>query len=184
MWHYCWAHPNDEGGHCLYTISADGVHWQKPSLSLLPWKVTGTTSNNIIKTAGSVMYIPNAPDPARRYQSVSAGQYLFSGSPDGLRWERLSKETIFSAGDTGHVMGDPLIDKSRGYAKAGALVAGQRRRAIGYSEGTDFGPWPPMRLIIAPDDYDDRWVRPGSVQRTHFYNCPVFSYQDHSLARC
>ena len=31
---------------------------------------------------------------------------------------------------------------------------------------------------MAPDDFDDRWVKPGSVQRTHFYNCPVTAYQN------
>jgi hypothetical protein len=31
---------------------------------------------------------------------------------------------------------------------------------------------------MAPDDFDDRWVKPNSIQRTHFYNCPVFAYQD------
>ena len=90
----------------------------------------------------------------------------------------MSKASIFGAGDTGHVMWDPLTDKYRGYAKVNAQVAGLRRRAIGYSEGTGFESWPPMRLIMAPDDFDDRWVKPGSVQRTHFYNCPVLAYQN------
>lgn len=31
---------------------------------------------------------------------------------------------------------------------------------------------------MAPDDFDDRWVKPGSIQRTHFYVCPVVVYQD------
>src|SRR5207249_5680386 len=24
---------------------------------------------------------------------------------------------------------------------------------------------------------DDRWVKPGSVQRTHFYGCPFYPYE-------
>jgi len=44
---------------------------------------------------------------------------------------------------------DPLTSKYRGYAKINATVTGQRRRAIGYSEGTGFESWPPMRLIMA-----------------------------------
>jgi hypothetical protein len=53
-----------------------------------------------------------------------------------------------------------------------------RRRAIGYSEGAGFESWPALRLIMAPDDFDDRWAKPGSIQRTHFYVCPVVAYQN------
>jgi len=177
MWYYCWGHPND-GSHSLYATSADGIHWEKPKLGLMPWKIDGSTSNNFVGTGGTISHTPNDPDPARRYKAVHSGKFFFSSSSDGLRWERLSKGEIFSAGDTGHVIWDPLTDKYRGYAKVNALVSGQRRRAIGYSEGTGFETWPPMRLIMAPDDFDDRWVKPGSIQRTHFYNCPVVAYQN------
>ena len=176
MWYYCWAKPNDTS-HSLYATSADGIHWDKPKLGLLPWKVDGSTSNNFVGMGGSVMHTPNDPDPARRYKAIHSGEFRFSSSPDGLRWDSLSKGPIFSAGDTGHVMWDPLTDKYRGYAKVNALVGGLRRRAVGYSDGTGFEAWPPMRLIMAPDDFDDRWAKPGSIQRTHFYNCPVFAYQ-------
>ena len=30
---------------------------------------------------------------------------------------------------------------------------------------------------MAPDDKDDVWAKPGSIQRTHFYGCPFFPYQ-------
>ena len=179
MWYRCWTPPNDpDRGHSLYATSRDGIHWVKPNLGLLPWKVNGSSSNNFVGTGGSIMHTPSDPDPARRYKAVHSGKFFFSASPDGLRWERLSKGELFNAGDTGHVMWDPLTDKYRAYAKVNAQVAGQRRRAVGYSEGTGFEEWPPMRLIMAPDDFDDRWVRPNSVQRTHFYNCPVLAYQN------
>ncbi len=177
MWYYCWGHPKD-GSHTLYASSADGIHWEKPKPGLIPWKVDGSTNNNLVGTGGNISHTPNDPDPARRYKAVHSGKFFFSSSPDGLRWDRLSKGEIFSAGDTGHVIWDPLTDKYRGYAKVGAQVSGQRRRAVGYSEGTGFETWPAMRLIMAPDDFDDRWVKPGSIQRTHFYNCPVFAYQN------
>jgi hypothetical protein len=177
MWYYCWGRPNDSS-HSLYGTSADGLHWEKPKLGLIPWKVDGSTNNNFVGTGGSIMHTPNDPDPARRYKAVHSGNFFFSASPEGLRWERLSKGEIFRAGDTGHVIWDPLANKYRGYAKVNAQVSGQRRRAIGYSEGTGFESWPAMRLIMAPDDFDDRWVKPNSVQRTHFYNCPVFAYQN------
>jgi len=61
--------------------------------------------------------------------------------------------------------------------KVNAWVSGLRRRAIGYSEGTGDHAWPALRLILAPDDHDDRWVKPGEVHRTHFYGCPMFAYE-------
>ena len=176
MWYYCWGWPND-GSHALYATSADGIHWDKSKLGLLPWKVDGSANNNFVDASGSILHTPNDPDPARRYKAIHSGDFRFSSSPDGLHWAPLSKEPIFSAGDTGHVMWDPLTDKYRGYAKVNAQVAGLRRRAVGYSDGTGFEAWPGMRLIMAPDDFDDRWVKPGSIQRTHFYNCPVLAYQ-------
>ena len=179
MWYYCWTGKSDpDHSHALYATSADGIHWEKPKLGLIPWKATGSKENNFVGAGSSIMHTPQDPEPARRYKAVSPGKYFFSASADGLHWERLSKGEIFSAGDTGHVMWDPLTQKYRGYAKVNALVRGLRRRAVGYSEGTGFDEWPALRLVMAPDDFDDRWAKPGSVQRTHFYNCPVIAYQN------
>lgn len=180
MWYYCWSHrdKDPDGSHALYATSKDGIKWEKPKLGLKEWKVNGSKENNIIGGGSSVLHTPDDPDPARRYKSIGPGGYMFKASPDGINWEPLSKRPIFSAGDTGHVFWDPLTKKYRGYAKVNALVSGQRRRAIGFSEDTTFEDWSPLRLIMAPDDVDDRWTRPGSVQRTHFYNCPMTVYQN------
>ena len=179
MWYDTWTRKGDpDDGHSLYATSADGIHWQKPNLGLATWRKNGSTNNNFVGTSGSIMHTPDDPDPARRYKAVSSGEYRFRSSPDGFRWELLSKAGIFGAGDTGHLMWDPLTEKYRGYAKISADVSGQRRRVVGYSDGTGFESWPAMRLVMAPDDFDDRWVKPGSIQRTHFYNCPVVAYQN------
>lgn len=178
MWYDCWTRKNDpDGGHEMYAVSQDGIHWEKPNLGLKVWKVDGSKTNNFIESTGSIMHTPGDPDPARRYKSVP-GPYYFNASPDGIHWQRLSKGEAFTAGDTGHVMWDPLSNKYRGYAKVNAMVSGQRRRAVGYSDSTGYDGWPKMRMILAPDDLDDRWARPGSIQRTHFYNCPVVAYQN------
>jgi len=179
MWYYCWTIREDpDHSRWLYATSEDGIHWQKPKLGLMPWAVNGSKENNMVAAGGSVMHTPNDPDPARRYKAIAPSKYMFSASPDGIHWKPLSKEKAFSAGDTGRVMWDPLTQMYRGYAKVGGPTGGLRRRAIGYSEGTGYESWPKMRLIMAPDDFDDRWVKPGSVQRTHFYNCPVIAYQN------
>ena len=182
MWYSCWSPRKDpDHGHALYALSKDGILWEKPKMGLVPWLVNNSKDNNIISGGGSVLHTPDDPDPARRYKTVGggkSGQYFFKSSPDGLCWDTLSKEGIFKAGDTCRVMWDPLANRYRGYAKVNANVSGLRRRAVGYSEGTGFESWPAMRLIMAPDDFDDRWVKPGSIQRTHFYVCPVVAYQN------
>ena len=179
MWYYCWSKRTDpDRSHGLYATSKDGIKWEKPKLGMIPWKVNGSKENNMVGAGSSVLHTPDDPDPARRYKAIAPGSYKFSASPDGIRWQNLSKEQIFSAGDTGHVFWDPLTKKYRGYAKVNATVSGQRRRAIGFSEDTTFENWAPLRLVMAPDDFDDRWAKPGSIQRTHFYNCPMVVYQN------
>ena len=181
MWYYCWSKPNDpDRSHALYATSPDGIQWTKPSLGLIPWKPTGSTANNMVGESGSVMFTPHDPDPARRYKAISyeKGKYVLHASPDGLKWSQLSREPIFEAGDTCYVMWDQLSQRYRGYAKLNTWVGGLRRRTIGFSESTGFDAWPELKLVLAPDDVDDRWVQPGSVQRTHFYRCTVLPYQN------
>jgi len=178
MWYYCWTPKGDpDRSHSLYATSSDGIHWTKPNLGLVPWKVNDSTENNLISAGGAVMYTPDDPDPSRRYKAVGSGPYYFSCSPDGIHWKRLSKGELFRGGDVGRVIWDPHTQKYRGYAKINPTVSGLRRRAVGYSEGTNFESWPSLRLIMAPDDFDDRWCEPGSVQRTHFYGCPIIPYE-------
>jgi len=181
MWYYCWSKRDDpDRSHALYATSQDGIAWQKPKLGLMPWKVSGSTETNMVGQSGSVMFTPADPDPARLYKAVSyeKGKYIFHSSPDGLRWHRLSKEPIFAAGDTCYVMWDTLSQRYRGYAKLNTWVSGTRRRTVGFSESTGFDGWPELKLVLAPDDFDDRWIKPGSVQRTHFYRCTVLPYQN------
>jgi hypothetical protein len=179
MWYYCWTRKGDpEGSYFLYATSKDGIHWQKPKLGVETWKVNGSKDNNIVAAGGSVMHTPDDPDPSRRYKAIWPSEYTFHASPDGIHWQPMAKKKAFSAGDTGHVTWDPFQKKFRGYAKVGADVSGLRRRAVGFSESAGYETWPEPHRIIAPDDFDDRWVKPGSVQRTHFYNCPVTAYQN------
>lgn len=183
MWYYCWSPPEftppqrSHGGYGLYAVSRDGLRWEKPRLGLIPWSGDHSTANNFLGAGGSILHTPEDPDPARRYKAIAPSAYTFLASPDGLRWSELGKKPAFSAGDTGHVIWDPVTKKFRAYAKVGANVSGLRRRAVGYSESTGYEDWPKLRLIMAPDDFDDRWTAPGSVQRAHFYHCPVTAYE-------
>ncbi len=181
MWYASDAPENDpDKNHALYATSVDGAHWVKPKLGLVAWKVDGSTANNLVGGGGSVMHTPDDPDPARRYKTgTSGGKYVFRSSKDGLLWQPLTKsEGIFKGGDVGRFHWDPFTNEFHAYVKVNAHVSGLRRRAVGYSEETsNFDTWPPLRLVMAPDDIDDRWVKPGSIERTHFYGVPTFAYE-------
>lgn len=176
LYYNCWT-PKGDPAHsymCLAT-SRDGLTWEKPSLGLHEWN--GSRDNNILPHGpSSIMRTPWETDPARRYQGV-AGMYHAVASPDGIRWTQQSPETIVKGGDTSHFYHDPIARAFRANVKVNANVSGMRRRCVGFSETTDLTKFPPLRLIMAPDDLDDRWCRPGTVERTHFYACPVSRYE-------
>ncbi len=187
MYYYCWTEDKTpEGGrmsYMCYAVSRDGIRWEKPNLGLHEWMGDGTTNNNIIPSSPfAVMRTPWEADPNKRYQGVGGMYHAFS-SPDGLRWKQESTETIVSGGDTSHFYWDPHTKlfranvKGGGTAKVSGDINGLRRRCVGFSETTDLTKFPPLRMIMAPDDEDDRWCRPGTVDRTHFYACPVLPYE-------
>ena len=63
--------------------------------------------------------------------------------------------------------------------KGGANGKGGRRRERNASpDGRFLGDdrhhrFPPLRMIMAPDDYDDLWCKPDTVQRTHLLPGPA-----------
>jgi hypothetical protein len=176
MWYYCWTpRRGNQRTATLYATSKDGIHWEKPELGLHEWD--GSKANNIVRSGSSIMHTPWSSDPQRQYHSVTSGRYFAATSANGIEWQRLSAESIISGGDVGWFRYDPQIEKFRAYVKVNAYVRGLRRRAVGFSESADIASFPPLRLIMAPDDFDDRWTMPGTVQRAHFYGCPTFAYE-------
>ncbi len=178
MWYGGQSPKSDpDGWHSLYAVSRDGIAWEKPNVGLVPWKVNGSTENNIIAFTGTVVHSPWNP-PDARYTSISAGSYTGSDSPDGLRRTRTSPPLV-KGGDVGRFFWDPFTKRYRGFVKVSCSVRGLSRRSLGYSEGeSHMEPWPPLRLCLAPDDYDDRWVQDeGSICRTHFYGMTPFAYE-------
>ncbi len=178
MYYYCWT-PKDDASrsYMCYATSEDGITWVKPDLGLHTWKGDGTTHNNITPNGcAAVIPTPWETDPLKKYHGVG-GQYHARVSPDGIRWTPLSEEKIVSGGDTSHFYWDARTEKFRCNVKVVTEVSGLRRRCVGFSETTDLTRYPPLRMVMAPDDQDDRWCKPGSVERTHFYACPVFNYE-------
>lgn len=188
MYYYCWTKKGDPNrSYCCYATSKDGLTWEKPNLGLFEWKGegpgSGTKNNNIIPDGPShIMFTPWEKDPQKRYQAVGDMYHAYS-SPDGLRWKKESKETIVSGGDTSHFYWDTHTKRFRGHVKGGATgkvssdVVGMSRRVVGFSETDDLTKFPPLRIVMAPDDFDDRWAKPDTVQRTHFYACPSAPYE-------
>lgn len=187
MWYYCWTEDKSSkkgrGSFMCYAASKDGLKWEKPNLGLYEWSGDGTKNNNIVPHCpGHVMYTPWEKDLQKRYQGVGGMYHAFS-SPDGLNWKQESTETIISGGDTSHFYWDPHTKRFRCTVKGGANayvsgdISGLRRRVVGFSETTDLTKFPPLRMVMAPDDVDDLWCRPDTVQRTHFYACPVLPYE-------
>ncbi len=184
LYYYCWTNKGDTSrSYTCYATSRDGLTWEKPKLGLHEWSGSKTKDNNILPVAPhAVMYTPWEKDPQKRYQGVG-GMYQALSSPDGIRWKQESTETIVHGGDTSHFYWDPHVKRFRCHVKGGGTdkvssdVSGTSRRVVGFSETDDLRRFPELRMVMAPDDFDDRWAKPGTVQRTHFYACPVLPYE-------
>jgi len=186
MYYYCWTEFKGEkkgrGSYMCYAVSKDGLKWEKPNLGLHAWEGDGTTDNNILPDAPAhVMFTPWEEDPEKRYQGAGGGYYAYS-SPDGLHWKKQSPEKIVAGGDTSHFYWDPHTKLFRCTVKgcSGRVsgdISGLRRRVVGFSETADITKFPRLRMVMAPDDIDDLWCKPDTVQRTHFYACPVLPYE-------
>ena len=78
-----------------YAESADGIHWEKPSLGFVDWH--GSRENNLIfpfAHGTGVMLDERETDPSRRYKMVTKmdqpgteAYMAVSFSPDGVHWE-------------------------------------------------------------------------------------------------
>ncbi len=86
--------------------SADGIHWQRPSLGL--YEVRGNKDNNVVLARNRgchnlAPFIDTNPDcdPAQRYKALGGtGQpgLLAFVSPDGLKWTQLRDEPVITKG--------------------------------------------------------------------------------------
>jgi hypothetical protein len=84
-----------------------------------------------------------------------------------------------SPGDVGNFVWDPLAKRYLGWPKKFTEVRGYRRRCVGYSETTNFEDWPSTKMVLVPDEYDDRWVTADSAEAAHtdFYGLCGFAYE-------
>ncbi|HOW71978.1 MAG TPA: hypothetical protein PKY77_15370 [Phycisphaerae bacterium] len=189
MWYHSWA----EGEYRkLYATSSDGLKWEKPELGLVDYK--GSAKNNLFLKRShedhspQVIHTPADPDPLRQYKLVTyeygrtppkytVSGYLGACSPDGIRWTDVPRYPVLrDPGDVGNFTWDPFNGRYIGYPKKFTEVRGYRRRCVGFSETNVFDSWPLARLVLVPDEFDDRWVKsPG--QHTDFYGLSAFAYE-------
>ena len=189
MWYHSWA---DGEYRKLYATSTDGIKWDKPELGQVDYK--GSTKNNMFLRrthedhSPQIIHTPNDPDPQRRYKLVTyeygrtPPKYTISGylgacSPDGIHWTDVAKYPILrDPGDVGNFIWDPFNDRYMGYPKKFTEVRGYRRRCVGFSDTNTFESWPLAKLVIVPDEFDDRWVKTAG-QHTDFYGLSAFAYE-------
>jgi len=193
MWYHAWA----EGEYrMLYATSADGLHWEKPALGRVDYK--DSKENNILfqhtkeNHSPQVIHTPWNPDPARHYKFIyyeygrTPPQFTVSGyrgltSPDGIHWTDVNdtQPILVDHGDVGNFVWDPHTKQYTGWPKKFDEVRGFRRRSVGFSATTDFESWPESKLVLVPDEYDDRWVTAESTAGAHtdFYGLSAFAYE-------
>lgn len=187
MWYHTLRTNNTcpDGSLELYATSTNGIHWVKPVLNLR--QACGSTSNNMYFTrsdAGgmtSVMHTPWETDPAQRYKFLNfgGGGYWAAWSSNGIHVVDAPGNPVFTGGsDVGHFTWDPHTQRYLGYVKnAWYDWNGLKRRAVALTTTTNITSWPRETLILWPDAFDDRWIIPDSVQRTHFYGLAAFPYE-------
>ena len=168
-----------------YATSTNGINWVKAPLYIR--STCGSSSNNMYytRTSGggmtSVIQTPWEPDPAQRYKFMNydSGGFYAAWSPDGLHLTDAPNNPVFTGGgDVGQFSWDPHSQIYRGYVKnAWYDWNGRKRRAVALTTTTNITSWPQESLVLWPDPYDDRWIIPGSVQRTHFYGLSAFAYE-------
>lgn len=171
MWYECYdveGWPTADDTSFCYAESADGIHWDKPSLGLLDYH--GSKDNNILfrqigaeesrsRVHGACVFKDPAAPPEARYKAVSQG--IFDGrepphriagmcSPDGLHWTRLPQPICDLFADSQYSgFWDEAIAQ---YVLFGRVFG--HGRAIGRSASPTFEQFAPLTLVLQTGDED------------------------------
>ena len=146
-----------------YAESADGVHWERPTLGI--FEFNGSRDNNIVLqgTEAKALCVfrdgnPNTPD-SERYKAIGVGSPIDKRatlrgftSPDGVHWQTLDQDPILIAPDDPWPMFDShnvafwdtlqnrYVTYARGWTPPGV-------RAIRRSVSDDFRHWSDLEFI-------------------------------------
>jgi len=165
-----------------YATSADGVHWEKPSLGLVSYR--GSQDNNIVLMAEkmwlSTLTVVLDPREAeeRRYKMLYScneeGPGLYAAfSPDGIHWTVRPRPVCTSASDRTTMLFDPAREApfvAFTRAQGEAMRRDFHGRIIYRTESPDMLTWSALEPTLWPD-LDDPW----DVQ---FYGMPAWRYRD------
>ena len=177
LWYtaYDKTYRDDRDSYLCYAESADGVHWQKPSLGRVEFG--GNRNNNILVTASSIgglhgqtVFLDPAAPAAERYKMVysslvgSKWIVLSARSADGIAWQFDKRPLLSFNSDTQTVC---LADEGvyRLYVRMWTGGDYKGLRSVGYSESPTFGSFKPPVEIFAADAADPRGM--------DFYNSAV-----------
>ena len=166
MWYEAYDHTyrNDADGYLCYAESRDGVHWEKPDLSLA--EVNGSRANNVLisgrETGGvhghTVLLDASAP-PAERLKIVFtkwvAGQWqVFGGtSADGFYW-RLSDHPLLAANSDTQTVCFRDGGCYRLYVRMWSRGDFAGKRIVGHTESPTFDAFPAPEVILRPHHWD------------------------------
>jgi len=157
-----------------YATSADGIHWERPTLDV----VRGTNIVMAGNRDSSTTWIDaNEPNPVRRYKMASWHDYYLEQfvSPDGVHWTKIGNSGY--AGDRTTFFYNPFRDVWV-FSLRSAQEAGARHRL--YFETGDFGGGAHWRkneplLWIGADTADPR--RRDYNIPTELYNLDCVAYE-------
>jgi hypothetical protein len=167
----------------LLATSRDGVAWQRPNLGLVEFD--GSKQNNILPIrlhSPSVICDQHEPDPQKRYKllaysSRAGGRgYIAAHSADGVRWQHYPQNPVLPGGDTCTLTQDPATGEYLAFHKLTRTHRGQRRRLVYLATSQDMQQWSEQRLVMAPDELDDRTTEAEGGRWSQFYNMSAFSY--------
>ncbi|MCC6795648.1 MAG: hypothetical protein IT366_11075, partial [Candidatus Hydrogenedentes bacterium] len=171
MWYECYdveGWPTSDDTSFCYAESADGIHWNKPSLGFFAYH--GANDTNILfrqvgeagarsRVHGAGVFLdPNAPQDAR-YKAVSQGAFADEQppqrisamtSPDGLHWSRIPHPICDVFADSQYsAFWDADIAQYVLYGRVGG-----RGRAIGRATSATFDRFDPLALVFQTDESD------------------------------
>ena len=156
-----------EMGVC-YAQSKDGIHWEKPNLSILDYD--GNKNNNIVirhAHGAGVFKDARTTDPNRRYKMIFKREKMFvSFSADGIYWDSpIECKGLNVAGDThNNALWVPGLSQYVGITR---MWGGDPRvRQVGRTSSVDFTSWSEAQVVLQ-----------GITPEYQVYALPVFFYK-------
>jgi len=151
-----------------YEVSADGIEWERPKLSILEYK--GSKENNLVFNGSGIIYKDQYDSCLdKRYKMLYNGHRMglcAAFSPDGINWNKYGgKDTELIRGYNDTTNGsfyDPRIKKYVRYGRPYAIAAEKEGKVLGikpnWSHEIEFKKWevfakPPQNEVFP--DYDD-----------------------------